>query len=60
MQRIVIQEAPENAPTGQIPTNTTAVIEADLCDQVKPGERVRILGVYKAFPKVNNGLTDGR
>merc|ERR1719232_136313 len=58
-QRIVIQEAPENAPTGHIPTSVEAIIEQDLVDKVKPGDRVRVIGVYRAFPKVNNNLTNG-
>ncbi|CAD7955922.1 unnamed protein product [Amoebophrya sp. A25] len=58
-QHIIIQEMPEHAPTGQIPVSVVAMIEQDHCDTVKPGDRVRVVGVYKAFPKTQNGLTNG-
>lgn len=48
-QRITIQEMPEKSPPGQLPRSVDVLIEGDLCDACKPGDRVRISGIFRAI-----------
>ncbi|KAK2954755.1 putative DNA replication licensing factor MCM3 [Blattamonas nauphoetae] len=52
-QFITIQEMPERAPPGQLPRSIDVVLMNDLIDCVKAGDRVRVVGIYKA---VGNGF----
>ncbi|KAG2373527.1 hypothetical protein C9374_011990 [Naegleria lovaniensis] len=54
-QTIFIQEAPENSPPGQLPRSVECIVEDDLVDQVKPGDRVTMYGVYKSLPPSSGG-----
>lgn len=58
-QSMVIQEMPERAKVGQLPRSVQVVLENDLVDRVKPGDRVRCVGVYRPIPNGQSGQTSG-
>lgn len=48
-QTITLQEMPEKAPMGQLPRSVELVLDHDLVDKIKPGDRVMVVGVYRAL-----------
>lgn len=57
-QCVTIQEPPESAPLGQLPRSVEVFLDDDLVDTVKPGDRVKCSGIYRALTH-NNPITSG-
>ncbi|ODV95967.1 hypothetical protein PACTADRAFT_49394 [Pachysolen tannophilus NRRL Y-2460] len=56
-QIITVQELPELAPAGQLPRSLDIIVDDDLADQVKPGDRLQVIGVYRSLGSGFNSST---
>lgn len=51
---MVIQELPEMAPPGLLPQSVSVVLQGELVNKVKPGDRVQMIGIYKLIAGIQS------
>lgn len=54
-QTISIQEMPERAPAGQLPRGVDVIMDDDMVDRVKPGDRIQLVGMFRSLGNRNAG-----
>ncbi|CAG0905337.1 unnamed protein product [Cyprideis torosa] len=53
-QMVKLQESPEDMPAGQTPHTVILFAYNDMVDDVQPGDRVAVTGIYRATPVRSN------
>ena len=52
VQFVIVQEAPENVPSGLLSRSVEVILQEDMVDSIKPGDRVEIVGIFQAMPGI--------
>ncbi|KAK3236484.1 minichromosome maintenance protein 5 [Cymbomonas tetramitiformis] len=52
-QTLKLQENPEDVPTGELPRNMILSVDRNLVQQIVPGTRVSVVGIYSIFQQQN-------
>ncbi|VVT46598.1 uncharacterized protein SAPINGB_P001293 [Magnusiomyces paraingens] len=53
-QSLKLQEAPDMVPVGEMPRHILLSVDRNLCNQVTPGTRCTVIGIYSIFSKSSN------
>jgi len=59
-QKVYIQDMPERTAAGTMPRTIECIVEDDTVDNCKPGDRVQMIGVYRALAGRAQGEASGR
>jgi DNA replication licensing factor MCM3 len=54
---IYISEMPERSPAGELPRPIDVLLDDDLVDRVKPGDRISVVGTYRTLGKGGTTLS---
>uniref|UniRef100_A0A0G4HXT7 DNA replication licensing factor MCM2 n=1 Tax=Chromera velia CCMP2878 TaxID=1169474 RepID=A0A0G4HXT7_9ALVE len=58
-QRLTIQEPPQTVEAGRVPRSKEVILLGDEVDKVRPGDLVRVVGVYKSKREVTSMAKHG-